>query len=135
MPVNLNQYWGTVGTFNSRNYYYKSTLSLGQPCQNTFFLNCAFPFCNSSFLLTLLIIMFLTWKSNSHRSTKHFHTLSFPVTITTIWSLPWLYSLWILLCTHIELNPGLKRASTSNISICHWNSNIISTHNLLNCFS
>ena len=29
MSVNLNQYRGTVGTFNNRNYYNKLTLSLG----------------------------------------------------------------------------------------------------------
>ena len=107
------------------------SLSLGQPCQNTFFLNCAFPFCNSSFLLILLIIMFLTLKSNSHRSTKHFQTLSFPVTIITIWSSPWLYSLLILLSPDTERNPGPTRASTSKILICHWNSNSISTHNYI----
>ena len=121
MPVNLNQYRGTVGTFNNRNYYHKSTLSLGRPCQNTFFLNCALPFSNISLLFLLLITVFLTLKSNSYRSTKHFYTLSFLATIITIWSPPWLYSLLILLSADVELNPGPKRASTSNVSICHWN--------------
>ena len=134
MPVNLKQYQGTVGTFNNRNYYHKSTLSLGRPCQNTFFLNCAFPFCNISLLFVLLITVFLTLKSNSYRSTKHFHTLSFLVTIITIWSLPWLYSLLILLSADAELNPGPKRVSTSNISICHWNLNSISAHNYIKLF-
>ena len=40
-----------------------------------------------------------------------------------------LYSLLILLSADIKLNPGPKRASTSNISICHWNLNSISAHN------
>ena len=106
MPVNLNQYRGTVGTFNNRNYYHKSTLSLGRPCQNTFFLDCAFPFSNISLLFVLLITVFLTLKSNSYRSTKHFHTLSFLVTIITIWSLPWLHGLLILLSADVELKPG-----------------------------
>ena len=112
MPVNLNQYRGTVGTFNNRNYYHKLTLSLGRPCQNTFFLNCAFPFCNIRLFFVLLITVLLTLKSNSCRNTKHFHTLSFLVTTITIWSLPWLYSLLILLRADAELNPGLKRAFT-----------------------
>ena len=60
MPVNLNQYRGTVGTFNNRNYYHKLTLSLGQPCQNTWFLNCAFPLCNTMFLFVLFISVLLT---------------------------------------------------------------------------
>ena len=63
MSVNLNQYRGTVGTFNNCNYYYKSTLSLGRPCQNTFFLNCVFPFCNISLLFILLISVFLTYQN------------------------------------------------------------------------
>ena len=50
MQVNLNQYRETVGTSNNRNYYHKLTLSIGQLCQNTLFLNCAFPISNISFL-------------------------------------------------------------------------------------
>ena len=65
MPVNLSKYCRTVVTFNNRNYYHKLTLSLGQPCQSTFFLNCVFPLCNISFLFVLLITVFLTLKSNS----------------------------------------------------------------------
>ena len=60
MPINLNQYRGTVENFNNRNYYHKLTLSLGQPCQNTFFLICTFLLCNISFLFVLLISVFLT---------------------------------------------------------------------------
>ena len=134
MPVNLNQYRRTVGTFNNRSYYHKLTLSLGHSCQSTFFLNCVFPLCKISFLFVLLISVFLTLKSNSYRSTKHFYTLSFLVAILTIWSLPWLYSLLILLSADAELNPGPKRASTSNISICHWNLNSISAHNYTKLF-
>ena len=119
MPVNLNQYRGTVGTFNNRNYYHKSTLSLEDPCQSTFFLNCTFPLCKISFFIVLLISVFLTLKSNSYRITKQFHTLSFFVAIIAIWSLPWLHNLLILLSADVELNPGPKRASTSNISIYH----------------
>ena len=134
MPVNLNQYRGAVGTFNNRNYYHKLTLCLGHPCQSTFFLNCVFPLCKISFLFVLLISAFLTLNSNSYRSTKHFHALSFLVAIITIWSLPWLYSLLILLIGDVELNPGPKRASTSNASICHWNLNSISAHNYTKLF-
>ena len=134
MPVNLNQYRGTVGTFNNHNYYHKSTLSLGRPCQNTFFLNCVFPFFNISLLFVLLITVILTLKSNSYRSVKHFHTLSFLVTITTIWSLPCLYSLLILLSADVELNLGPKRAFTRNVSLCHWNLNSISAHNYFKLF-
>ena len=135
MPVSLDQYRGTVGTFINCNYYHKLALSLGQPCQNTCFLNCVFKFCNISFLLYYsLMTVFLTLKSNSYRSTKHFHTLPFLVTIITVWSLPWLCILLILLCADVALNPGPKRASTSNISVCHWNLNSISPHNYTKLF-
>ena len=92
----------------------------------------AFPFSNISLLFVLLITVLLTLKSNSYRSSKHFYTLSFLATI--IWSLLWLYSLLILLSADVELNPGPKRASTSNISICHWNLNSISAHNYIKLF-
>ena len=78
--------------------------------------------------------MFPTLKSNSYRSTKHFHILSFLVAILTIWSLPWLYSLLILLSADAELNPGPKHASTSNTLTCHWNLNSISAHNYTKLF-
>ena len=45
-----------------------------------------------------------------------------------------LYSILILLSTNVELNPGPKHASTSNISICHWNLNGISAHNYFKLF-
>ena len=75
--------------------------------------------------------MLLTLKSNSYRSTKHFHTLSFLVTIITICSLPWLYSFLILLSADVELNPGPKRVSTSNISIRHRDIKSISSPNYI----
>ena len=80
LTVDLYYLWDFALVLRS-DYYHKLTLSLGQPCQNTIFLKCAFPFCNISFLFVLLIAVFLTLKSNSYRSTKHFHTLSFLVTI------------------------------------------------------
>ena len=75
--------------------------------------------------------MFLTFKSNSDRNTKYLDTLSFLVTIITTWLLPWLYSLIILFSADVELNPGPKGVSTSNISMCHWNLNSISAHNYI----
>ena len=51
-----------------------------------------------------------------------------------IWSLPWLYSLLILLSADVKLNPRPKSASTSNISICHLNLNIISAHKYTKLF-
>ena len=51
-----------------------------------------------------------------------------------MWSLPWLYNLLILLSADVELNPGPKRAPTSNISICRWNLNSTSAHNYTKLF-
>ena len=45
-----------------------------------------------------------------------------------------MYSLLILLRADLELNPGPKRASTSNISICHWDLSSISAHNYIKLF-
>ena len=56
------------------------------------------------------------------------------VAIITIWPLACLYNLLILLSADVELNPGHKRASTSNISICHWNLNSIFAHNYTKLF-
>ena len=45
-----------------------------------------------------------------------------------------MYSLLILLSANVELNTGPKRASTINISICHWSLNRISAHNYTKLF-
>ena len=45
-----------------------------------------------------------------------------------------MYSHLILLSADVELNSGAKRASTSNISINHWNLNSISAHNYIELF-
>ena len=39
-----------------------------------------------------------------------------------------------LLSADVELNPGPKHVSTSNISVCHWNLNSISAHNYSKLF-
>ena len=88
-----------------------------------------FPILQHQRFFLLLIAVFLTLKSNSYRSIKHFHTLSFFVTIITIRSLSWLYNLLILLSADVELNPDPKRASTSNISKSRWNLYSISAQN------
>ena len=44
------------------------------------------------------------------------------------------YSILILLSADLELNTGPKHASTSNISICHWNLNGISAHSYIKLF-
>ena len=64
------------------------------------------------------LFMFLALKSDSYRSTKHFHTLSFYVAIVAILLLAWLYSLLTLLSADVELNLRPKRVPISNISIC-----------------
>ena len=88
----------------------------------------------SHFLFVLFITVLLALISNSYRSTKQFHTLSLVVNIIAIWSIRWLYGLLILLSIDVELNPGPKRACTSNIPICHWNLNSISAHNYIKLF-
>ena len=45
-----------------------------------------------------------------------------------------MYSILILLSADVELNPGPKRASTSNISMSHWTLNSISAHNYTKLF-
>ena len=52
----------------------------------------------------------------------------------TIWLLPWLYGLLILLSADVELNPGPKRESTRNVSISNWNLNSISAHDYIKLF-
>ena len=60
--------------------------------------------------------------------------MCFLAAIITIWSLTWLYSLLILLTADVELNPGSRLASISNISTFNWNLNSISARDYTKLF-
>ena len=79
-------------------------------------------------LLLLTILMYIS-KDNYVQSIKRL-CISFIITVSihSILSL-WFYSILITRSGDVETNPGPKRNSTETFSFCHWNLNIISSHN------
>ena len=55
--------------------------------------------------------------------------------LVNMWLAAWFYSILLSLSENIELNPGAKRNSSSKFSICHWNLNSKSAHNMPHHFS
>ena len=102
MLVNLNQSPRTVGTFNRPKYYHELTL-FNTTVSKELLYKLRLPIMQHQFLFVLLISVFLTLKSSSYRSIKHFHTLSFLAAIITMWSPAWFYSLLILLGADLNL--------------------------------
>ena len=133
MPVNLNEYKGTVGMFNnceniycnSGNIYYNKSLRI-----------------YSSFILFRVIsICVVYWFSLTvclMSSSSFLLTVKFRISYTTIlyFSIAltyvnhfWLYNIFMKLCSDVEENAEPKPSSNQIFSICQWNLNSISAHN------
>ena len=126
MPVNLIQYRGTVGTFNTR-------LSIFQRSRKRFScliyvnINSFQSYSLSTFIL--FVFLFLESKYAGHKiSMKFFVSFHFLMGVLLNSSL-WLQILLVLLSGDVEINPGPKRTPKANLSVCHWNPNSISAHN------
>ena len=128
MPVNLIQYRGAVGTFNTR-------MSIFQRSRKRFsFLNYVNINSFQSYSLStfiLFVFLFLGLKHNGHKtSMKFFVWFLFLAGVSLNTSL-WLQIFLVLLSAVVEINPGPKPTPEESLSICHWNLNIISAHNYL----
>ena len=122
MQVNLIQYRGVGGTFNTR-------MSMFQRSRKRFYFlsyvntNSFQSYSLSTFIL--FVFLFLELKYNGHKiSMKFFVWFLFLMGVSLNSSL-WLQILLVLLSGDVEINPGPK----ANLSICHWNLNSISAHN------
>ena len=126
MLINLIQYRGSAGTFNTR-------MTIFQRNRKRFsFLN--FVNINSfrSYSLStfiLFVFLFLGLKYNGHKIFMKFFVwflflLGFLLNTSFC-----LQILLVLLSGDVEINPGPKRTPKTNLSICYWNPNSISAHN------
>ena len=135
MPVNLGQYRGTVGHFNSEFIPIKQS--------NIFY--CAF-FRNLDILAMISVLLsffiyvyvmpsvvnglsrtlLLRGKSKSINSfvSKGLYVYTLVMFMRYIW----VYSITIKMSVDIEMNPGPKPSSCKKFSICHWNLNSTSAH-------
>ena len=132
MPVNLSQYRGSVGIFNSSNFFLQSKVShftyLSDNNNNNLAIDLLILLNKIALVLLLLNLMFL-FKGNGSKNKKITFIWILFSTFVSCNLLYWLYILLITLSGDVELNPGPKRKATQTLSICHWNLNSICAHN------
>ena len=138
MPVSLSRYRGVVGGFNNQfvpckqfNFFYSDFFrKLNMPALSSVsFLIFIYVF--MKFLVPNgLLYMFLSRKNIKNIKSfvsRGLYTLMLATYIRHIW----VCSILITLSGDIEKNPGPKSSSCDKFSICHWNLNSISGHNLI----
>ena len=128
MPVNLTQYCGTVGAFNTRKSIFqwsrKTFSSLNYVNINS---SQHYPF--STFILLVFLVLGL--KHNGPKnSMKRFVLFLFLIGFF-LNAYSGLQRLLILLTGDVEINPSSTRTPKASLSICHWNLNSISAHNYI----
>ena len=121
MPVNLIQYRGTVGIFNSQHFVF----DLKHKIQSLLIHSCSHVFSHyacffrNSVLLFLFLALSLILKFNSCKRSNNSCVSPFLVVIIKAWLATWFYSLHLLTRGDVELNQGPKRYYSNAFSICH----------------
>ena len=134
MPVNLNQYPGTVGTFNSR-YLIRCRNSYQHFKCHLNDIDIAFGVIISCSIWTTISIFFLSWSFGFFvcNTIKIFLFSRFrrikEVHVWYLFSHFVFFSRKLLLSGDIETNPAPWRNLNNHFTICHWNLNSISVHN------
>ena len=135
MPVNLSQYWGVVGAFNSwfihiKQHIFNNAFSQSKVKQaiakKTFTVS-------TSFLKFLLISSSSSFINLLWIKARFISLLVFKISYICI-LLAFIHHIWLYLIIFnrsedIEKNPGPKLNSYQSFFICHWNLNSISAHN------
>ena len=138
MPVNLDQYRGTVGVFNNRNIaicnfcniWYRQSF---RNCSTFIFFNAIF-IC-SAYLFTLQECSKSSFLSSLRAKRLTIHTclnLILYISILVLYANHfWLDKIVLKLSDDIEENPRPKTSSNQSFSIFHWNLNGVSAHNYI----
>ena len=138
MPVNLNQYRGTVAVFNNHNIAICNLCNIWysqsfRNCSTFIFFNAIF-IC-SAYLFTLQECLKSSFLSSLRAKRPTIHTclnLILYISILVLYANHfWLDEIVLKLSGDIEENPGPKPGSNQSFSICHRNLNIISAHNYI----
>ena len=137
MPVNVAQYWGTVGTlFNNRNIEPEIIYSLltcrffGKLNRSIIFLIITL-FCSISLILSLSSTPLNSFDKKI--KTIHWAVLTTFLILIVIMFIQfvWIHALLIRQSGDVEMNPGAKPNPCHSFSIFHWNLNSLTAHNYL----
>ena len=137
MPVNLNQYRGTVGTFNSRylirfrNSYQhvKCHLNDIDIAFSVISFSCSILTTISIFFLSLSLGIFVCHTIKIFLFSRFRKIKEVFVSIFVFTFFVSFFSQKILLNEDTETNPGPRHNWNNHFTICHWNLNSISVHN------
>ena len=132
MPVNLTQYRGTVGAFDTRKSIFqwsrKTFSSLDYVNINS---SQHFPF--STFIL--LVFLLLGLKHNGPKNSMKLVALFLFLIGFLLNTYFGQQRLLILLSGDVEIKPGPTRTPKTSLSICHWNLKVYLLTIILNCLS
>ena len=134
MPVNLQQYRGAVGAFNSCFNYNKIHNNVFNRNPNvssvaSVYFAILINFCTSlPVVRSCLIVLF---RKNNKTINLLANKILFIYMLST-----YLFHVWLCLILtkrsgDIEQNPGPKPSSCQSFSVCHWNLNSILAHNFI----
>ena len=137
MPVNLNQYPGTVGTFNSRYLirfrnsfqHVKCHLNDIDIAFSVISFSCSILTTISIFFLSLSLGIFACHTIKTFLFSRFIKIKGVFVSIFVFTFFVSFLSRKLLLSGNIETNPGPRRNLSNHFTICHWNLNSISAHN------
>ena len=134
MPVNLQQYRGTVGAFNVRFnhnniqnsvFHRKPNVSSIASACFTILIN----FC--MFLSTISFCLIVLFRKNVKNINLLATKILFIYMLSTYLFHGWLFFIRTKRSGAIEPNPGPEPNFCQSFSICHWNLNSISAHNFI----
>ena len=130
MPIDIFQWRRQIGNFNNRSSISRCTIFLDFSIMSLFKLFIKF-LCRIMSKVSILLLHIFTVITfcKSAICIYNRHILYFSLLANYLCQL-WLSKLHINLSGDIEFNPGPKSNSCENFSVCHWNLNSISAHNI-----
>ena len=134
MPVNLQQYRGAVGAFNSRFNHNNIQNSAFHRKLNVSSIASAYVAIRINFCTFLSVISFcliVVFRKNIKTISLLATKTLFIYMLSTYLFHVWLYFIRTKRSGDIEPNPGPKPNCCQSFSICHWNLNGVSAHNLI----
>ena len=134
MPVNLQQYRGVVGAFNSRFNHSNIQNSVFHRKPNVSSIASAYlailiTFC--TFLSVISFCLIVVFRKDINTINLLATKILFIYMLSTYLLHVWLFFIRTKRSGNIEPNPGPKPNSRQSFSICHWNLNSISAHNFI----
>ena len=137
MPVNVAQYWGTVGTFFNNLNIEPKIIYILLTCRFFGKLNRSIIFLIITLLCSITLILSLssTPLNSFDKKIKTIHwsvLTTFLILIVIMYiQFVWIHALLIRQSGDVEMNPGPKPNPCHSFSIFHWNLNSLTAHDYL----